>query len=290
MRWRTPQNNNRSRCTTTESSTQTNQVSLLRALLPSGATYDTAALQLERQAAELSVALVDALQQASAAANDATGRINNAIAVLEDATKAATPGEVVRSDDGTHSWVPDWSATAAASTIGFMADSTKEGLKAAALSTGDDLARGIAGRLGPAGAALGVIPAISNDIEGGMDPTQAVLTESTGAAAGLALGSTLAQLRVQLQPAARRDRSYRAWERLSDWWSVLQLVQQPPSAFLSFFNGLGIEPVPRHHLQTSSGVKCPETRPIRSVTVFAPHTKRRGRNASKERNSSPPLL
>ncbi len=127
VRWRTPQNNNRSRCTTTESSTQTNQVSLLRALLPSGATYDTAALQLERQAAELSVALVDALQQASAAANDATGRINNAIAVLEDATKAATPGEVVRSDDGTHSWVPDWSATAAASTIGFMADSTKEG-------------------------------------------------------------------------------------------------------------------------------------------------------------------
>ncbi|MFD6860469.1 hypothetical protein ACFWCF_24415 [Rhodococcus sp. NPDC060090] len=167
------------------------QIALLRILLPSGATYDTAALQLERQAAELSVALVDALQQATAAANDITGRINNAIAVLEDAAKAATPGEIVRSNDGTHSWVPDWSATAAASTIGFMADSTKEGLKAAALSTGDDLARGIAGRLGPAGAALGVIPAISNDIEGGMDPTQAVLTESTGAAAGLALGSTL---------------------------------------------------------------------------------------------------
>ena len=172
----------------------TNQISLLRALLPSGATYDTAALQLERQAAELSVALVDALQQASAAAHDATSRINNAIAVLEDAAKAATPGEVVRSDDGTHSWVPDWSATAAASTIGFMADSTKEGLKAAALSTGDDVARGIARSLGPVAAALGTVPAIVNDIEGGMDPTQAIVTEGAGSAVGFvtALGGAKA--------------------------------------------------------------------------------------------------
>ena len=167
-----------------------NQISLLRALLPPGATYDTASLQLERQAAELSVALVDALQQAAAAAGDAMSRINTAGAVLEDAAKAATPGEVVRSESGEFSLVPDVPATVAASTIGLMADSTKEGLKNAALSTGDDLGRGIAKGLGPAGAALGVIPAIVNDIEGGMDPTKAVVTETSGAALGL--GASLA--------------------------------------------------------------------------------------------------
>ncbi|MEE2056803.1 WXG100 family type VII secretion target [Rhodococcus artemisiae] len=161
-----------------------NQISLLRALLPPGATYDTACLQLERQAAELSVALVDALQQATTAANDVTGRINNAIARLEDAASAATPGKLVKSDHGEFSWVPDWSATTASSTIGFMADSTKEGLKAAALSTGDDVARGIARSLGPAAAALGTVPAIVNDIEGGMDPAQAIVTEGAGSAVG----------------------------------------------------------------------------------------------------------
>lgn len=116
------------------------QASLLRALLPPGATYDTASLQLERQAAELSVALVDALQQAKAAADDATGRLNAAIAVLEDAAEAATPGEVVRSDDGTFSWVPDVPATVAASTIGVMTDVTDKALTSATISAGDDLA------------------------------------------------------------------------------------------------------------------------------------------------------
>ncbi|MGN5237013.1 hypothetical protein [Rhodococcus sp. SJ-3] len=162
-----------------------NQISLLRALLPPGATYDTASLQLERQAAELSVALVDALQQAAAAAGDAMSRINTAVAVLEDAAKAATPGEVVKSDTGEHSWVPDVPATVAASTIGLMADSTKEGLKNAALSTGDDLARGLSRGISPAAAVLGTIPAIANDIDGGMDPTQAIVTESAGSAVGL---------------------------------------------------------------------------------------------------------
>lgn len=166
-----------------------NQISLLRALLPPGATYDTASLQLERQAAELSVALVDALQQAAAAADDAMGRINAAVAVLEDSAKAATPGKVVQSEDGTFSLPPDVPATVAASTIGIMSEATKEGLKSAALSTGDDLGRGIARGLGPYAAVLGTIPAINNDIEGGMDPTKAVVTESAGSAVGFATGT-----------------------------------------------------------------------------------------------------
>ncbi|MFD6893094.1 hypothetical protein ACFWB0_00925 [Rhodococcus sp. NPDC060086] len=165
------------------------QIALLRALLPSGATYDTASLQLERQAAELSVALVDALQQTAAAADDAMGRITAAVATLEDAAKAATPGEVIRSDDGEFSWVPDVPATVAASTIGLMSEATKEGLKSAALSSGDDLGRGIARGLGPYAAILGTIPAISNDIDGGMDPTKAVVTEGAGSAAGFAAGT-----------------------------------------------------------------------------------------------------
>ncbi len=161
------------------------QIALLRILLPSGATYDTAALQLERQAAELSVALVDALQQATTAANDVTGRINNTIAVLEDAAKAATPGEVIRSDDGTFSWVPDVSATVAASTIGLMSEVTEKTFTRAVVSAGDDVAIGVSKGLGPFAAAIGTIPAINNDIEGGMDPTKAVMTEGAGAAAGL---------------------------------------------------------------------------------------------------------
>ncbi|MGX6509393.1 hypothetical protein [Rhodococcus sp. SJ-2] len=162
-----------------------NQISLLRALLPPGATYDTASLQLERQAAELSVALVDALQQAAAAAGDAMSRINTAVAVLEDAAKAATPGEIVKSDTGEHSWAPDVPATVAASTIGVMTDVTDKALTSAAISAGDDLAAGVAKGLGPFAASLGTIPAINNDIEGGMDPTKAVITEGAGAVAGL---------------------------------------------------------------------------------------------------------
>ncbi|MGX6511656.1 hypothetical protein [Rhodococcus sp. SJ-2] len=165
------------------------QISLLRALLPPGATYDTASLQLERQAAELSVALVDSLQQAAAAADDATARTHAAIVALEDAAEAATPGKVIKSANGKFSWVPDVPATVAASTIGLMSDATKEGLKSAALSTGDDLGRGIARGLGPYAAILGTVPAINNDIEGGMDPTKAVVTESAGAAVGFAAGT-----------------------------------------------------------------------------------------------------
>lgn len=142
------------------------QVTLLRVLLPPGATRDNAHLRLERDAAALSVAVVDALEQVNRAALDASDRTNAAITALEDAGRAAIPGRVAQSEGGEFSLRPDWPATVAASTIGLMVDSTKEGLRNAAIASGDDFAAGMARRLGPVGAALGVVPAIANDILG----------------------------------------------------------------------------------------------------------------------------
>lgn len=162
------------------------QIALLQLLLPEPGSFDLARVRLERDAAALTVTLLEALVQAQAAVLDASTRIGAALTALEDAGRAAIPGKVVRSDNGEFSWQPDVQATIAASTIGVVADSTKEGLQAAAIASGDDLGRGIARGLGPAGALLGAVPAIANDIEGGMDPTKAVVTESAGSAAGLA--------------------------------------------------------------------------------------------------------
>lgn len=44
-------------------------------------------------------------------------------------------------------------------------------------------------RLGIVGNVIGTVPAIANDINGGMDPTKAVVTETAGTAAGMALGT-----------------------------------------------------------------------------------------------------
>lgn len=163
----------------------TDQIRILSAMLPAEAVAETRA-RLEHDAAELTHAVVGALEQASRAATETTDRITAAVAELEAAGEAAVPGKVVQNEDGEFSWSPDWAATTAASTIGMMTDGTKESLTAAATASGDDLARGVAQKLGPAGAALGMVPAIVNDIEGGMDPTKAVVTEGAGAAAGLA--------------------------------------------------------------------------------------------------------
>jgi len=45
--------------------------------------------------------------------------------------------------------------------------------------------------MGIIGNAIGTVPAISNDIDGGMDPTKAVVSESAGAATGMTLGTVL---------------------------------------------------------------------------------------------------
>ncbi len=44
-------------------------------------------------------------------------------------------------------------------------------------------------RLGIVGNVIGTVPAIANDIEGGMDPTKAVVSETAGTAAGMAVGN-----------------------------------------------------------------------------------------------------
>ncbi|WP_350246311.1 hypothetical protein RBB84_16970 [Rhodococcus sp. D-6] len=159
------------------------QIHILSATLPSEAVAE-ARVRLEHEATELTHTVTGALEQASRAATETADRITAAVAVLEAARDAAAPGKVVQNENGEFSWWPDWAATTAASTIGVMADGTKEGLTAAATASGDDLARGVSQKLGPAGAALGVVPAIVNDIEGGMHPAEAVVTEGAGAALG----------------------------------------------------------------------------------------------------------
>jgi len=58
-------------------------------------------------------------------------------------------------------------------------------LKNAAAGSVDDVARNIGRGFGAFGAVLGTVPAIKNDIDGGMDVTQAVVTNSVGTLAGV---------------------------------------------------------------------------------------------------------
>ena len=169
------------------------QIALLQLLLPEPGSVGIARVRLERDAAALTVAVLEALVQADAAAIEASARIGAAVAALEDAGRAAIPGTVVRSENGEFSWQPDWPATTAATTIGVVAEGTKLGLINAATASGDDIARGIGTRIGPAAAALGTIPAIVNDIDGGMDPTRAIVSESAGSLAGFIFGGLAAE-------------------------------------------------------------------------------------------------
>ncbi|MFD1811813.1 WXG100 family type VII secretion target [Rhodococcus gannanensis] len=150
-----------------------------------GAAVSDAGERLRQEALDLTYATTDALRQAGDAAADAERSLRVAIAALEDAGSAAKPGTVSKGKQDEFTWMPDVPATAAASSIGLVTDATSAGLASAATATGDDLARTIGRGLGPFGAALGTVPAVVNDIEGGMDPTEAIVTEGAGAAAGL---------------------------------------------------------------------------------------------------------
>ncbi|RVW00515.1 hypothetical protein EF834_17120 [Rhodococcus spongiicola] len=146
-------------------------------------------LRILQEAAELTLVVADALRQADESAVDAAARIQTAVDGLKQAGLAVMPGNVVDRDDGGFSWEPDWPATVAASTIGVVADKTGTALTSAAAASADDVARTIGRGLGPFGAVIGTVPAIANDIKGGMDPTKAVVTEGAGAAAGFAFGA-----------------------------------------------------------------------------------------------------
>ncbi|MFC7449689.1 hypothetical protein [Rhodococcus daqingensis] len=158
------------------------------ALAPSGMA-DIAALRIKKEAAELTIAVVGALRQAESAASDASSRIQDATVVLQRAGDAAVPGKVVEEKKDVFTWKPDVPATVAASSIGLVADGTGAGLVGAATTSGDDLARSIGRGLGPFWAVVGTVPAVVNDIDGGMDPTKAVVSEGVGAGFGLSLGA-----------------------------------------------------------------------------------------------------
>ncbi|MEV0946550.1 hypothetical protein [Rhodococcus sp. NPDC049939] len=70
-----------------------------------------------------------------------------------------------------------------------MTDKTGEALKSAAKASAaaytDDVARNIGRGLGPLGAVVGTVPAIMNDIKGGMSTTEAVVSEGGGTLAGI---------------------------------------------------------------------------------------------------------
>ncbi|AQA24516.1 hypothetical protein BTZ20_4117 [Rhodococcus sp. MTM3W5.2] len=163
------------------------------ALAPPGMA-DIAAIRIQKEAADLTIAVVGALRQANAAATDAAGRIQGATAALQRAGDAAVPGKVVEEKKDIFTWKPDVPATVAASSIGVVADATKAGLVGAATSSADDVARTIGRGLGPFWTVVGTVPAVVNDIDGGMDPTKAIVSEGVGAGAGLWLGTTLGSM------------------------------------------------------------------------------------------------
>ncbi|MDJ0358965.1 hypothetical protein [Rhodococcus sp. H29-C3] len=154
-----------------------------------GPASEDAALAFQLEAAELTRQLLEALRQAEAAAEGVSSRLAAHIAIAQDLALLSSNGNVVVDVDGGFSWQPDYPATFASATVGVMTDVTGKGLTSAAVSSVDDVGKLIGKGFGPAGAVLGVIPAIHNDIAGGMSPTAAIVTEGTAAAGGYLVGS-----------------------------------------------------------------------------------------------------
>lgn len=108
-------------------------------------------------------------------------------------------------------WAPDVPGMTASTIAGAMTEGTRLGLENAAKDAGDagvlkwvenwgnvgkdgtwarDVSSGFS-RLGVVGSAIGTVPSIVDDIHGGMDPTEAVVSEGGGTAAGLLAGGVL---------------------------------------------------------------------------------------------------
>ncbi|MBY6414112.1 hypothetical protein HQ346_20670 [Rhodococcus sp. BP-252] len=161
-----------------------------------GPLAEDAVLTLQIRTQEATVAVATALREADDAARGVCDVLRSQISTLQELSARTVGGTVVENEGGGFSWKPDVPALVAGTVISGMAEATGEGLRTAAASAADDLAYGIGRRLGPAGAVLGTVPAIVNDIEGGMDPTKAIVTESAGtlgsigasALAGAAMG------------------------------------------------------------------------------------------------------
>ncbi|MFD4402942.1 hypothetical protein ACFWPH_09270 [Nocardia sp. NPDC058499] len=146
--------------------------------------------------------LADANAELERMASDETlTAIVNAVKQIKTDDPKALPDGIAESP-WAH-WKPDVPAMTAASISGMMTDGVKLGLEGAAKSANDGTVlkwvkewgtfadgkytTGLS-RLGIIGNAIGTVPAITNDIEGGMDPTKAVVSESAGTVAGMAAG------------------------------------------------------------------------------------------------------
>ncbi len=140
---------------------------------------------MREAAARLTQRIVDALSQAEQAVVDAMNRLDGSVRELIALALKNPPGHFVETVDGGFTWQPDVPATVASSVIGGMSTGVVEGLKTAAVGSVDDVARNVSRGFGVFGSVLGTVPAIKNDIDGGMDPTQAIVTESSGALVGV---------------------------------------------------------------------------------------------------------
>ena len=158
------------------------------ALLPAGiVNVGELARDLRHAAAEQSVRIAEALRQAAETAAEAASRLDEPTLQLAKLGLENPPGRFIENAEGEFTWKPDIPATTAASVISGMTTSVTEGLKNAAAGSVDDVARNIGRGFGAFGAVLGTVPAIKNDIDGGMDVTQAVVTNSAGTVVGTAL-------------------------------------------------------------------------------------------------------
>ncbi|WP_280437851.1 hypothetical protein [Nocardia carnea] len=147
--------------------------------------------------------LADANAELERMASDETlTAIVNAVKQIKTDDPKALPDEIAESP-WAH-WKPDVPAMTAAAISGAMTDGVKMGLEGAA-KTADDAAvlkwvqdwgkytPGIT-RLGIIGNAIGTVPAIVNDIEGGMAPAEAIVSESAGTATGMVTGTVLGSM------------------------------------------------------------------------------------------------
>ncbi|MGV8872606.1 MAG: hypothetical protein ACOH2Q_08775 [Rhodococcus sp. (in: high G+C Gram-positive bacteria)] len=141
--------------------------------------------ELRSAAAQLTFDIQNALRQADQAAVDAARQLAEPTKALTELALSSPTGKFVENPDGSFSWMPDWPTTIAATVIGGVTDVSGRVLEFPGVGSVDDVARNIGRGLGAFGAVAGTIPAIASDIDGGMDPTKAVVVESTTTAAGV---------------------------------------------------------------------------------------------------------
>lgn len=159
-----------------------------------GPLADDAVLAVQIRTQEATISVCTALEHANLVAADVSERVRRRVSDLEQLLPKTATGRVEATDDGGFSWTPDYQAMTAGVTVGAASDVTGHGLRTAAAASSDELAHTIGRRLGPAGAVLGTIPAIANDIDGGMDPTKAIVTESAGTVVGVAAGTAMGSI------------------------------------------------------------------------------------------------